>query len=73
MHFGEILEVSTTGARIQVISPLLFEVGAQVEVLCFSRNGANGIDMQATPSHLTGGVVWKDNTRRQMGIAFTAS
>jgi PilZ domain len=72
LHFGEILEVSTTGARIQVISSLLLDVGSLIELLCFPKNVTDGLDMQATPSHLTGGVVWKNEAACQIGVVFTS-
>ena len=71
LHFGEILEVSTTGARIRVNGSRLFDVGAPIELLCFPGKAADGIDLHTMPSHLTGGIVWKDDAAGHMGVEFT--
>jgi len=72
LNFGEIRDVSTTGARIWVTGTLVFDVGAVVELICFPKNDMNTIGLQATPPRLTGGVVWKNDAAAQMGVAFTS-
>ena len=72
LNFGEILDVSTTGARIRVTGTLVFDVGARVELICFPKNITNTIGMQTTPPRLTSDVVWKDENTSQMGVAFTS-
>ena len=70
-HLGEIFEVSTAGARIQMIGSTCPEVGVSIELLCFPAGGLDEIEAQPTPSRLTGVVVWRDAAAAQIGVAFT--
>ncbi len=70
LHFGEILEVSTTGAMIRVMGALLFDAGERIELLCFPENGAGDIPDPSTPSHMAGGIVWKNDAAGHIGVEF---
>jgi hypothetical protein len=70
-HLGEITEVSTTGARVQMVSAFSFDIGTPIELLCFPDN-AKDDDLHSTPTRLTAVVIWKNETSLQIGIEFTS-
>lgn len=71
LKFGHILDVSTTGARIQVTGTLALDVGTRVELVCFPKSVTdNTIGLKTTPPRLTGSIVWTNDAAAQMGVAF---
>lgn len=71
-YLGEIAEVSTAGARVQMISPLTFEIGTSIELLCFPDNAGDEDELHSTPTRLTAKVVWRNERSFEIGIVFTS-
>jgi hypothetical protein len=68
----EIWDVSTKGIRLICAASYVFDVGAEVELLCFPDNEATYLGQGGIACHITGRVVWRDDENKHLGIEFTS-